>query len=73
MGTYRFVRYFSILIVVIFQVIGQKRGLSSVPYFVTAIGLQNGILTIVHLEGYVPVKKKHKEAKGKSDELMSIL
>jgi hypothetical protein len=46
--------------VVIFQVIGQAKGVPNVTYFVTYLGLQNGLLSLVHFEAYLPSKAKRK-------------
>jgi len=70
MGLYRFARYSCILLVVAFQVTGQARGLSSVTYFVTSLGLQNGLLSLVHFEGYLGQKNKYKQAKAEEREAM---
>lgn len=69
-------RYGCILCVVTFQVVGQTKGISNIAYFVTYLGLQTGLLSLVHFEGYLPVKAKRKEkikkaAEGGDEELSS--
>lgn len=84
MGIYRFCRraavlsiklissrYGCILTVVVYQVIGQTKGISNVAYFVTSLGLQSGLLSLVHFEGYLPAKAKRKE-RLKSEREMSL-
>lgn len=46
--------------VVVFQVVGQAKGLANIAYFVTYLGLQNGLLSLVHFEAYLPTMAKRK-------------
>lgn len=63
-------RYACILLVVVFQVIGQTKGIANVAYFVTYLGFNTGLLSLVHFEGYLPTKAKRKEALAALEEVV---